>query len=53
VKTYACHECEGSGDEDKPAVRTGSVPANIIPGSIATPELLSYIFMKNYGEYVP
>ena len=53
VKKYACHDCEGSGDEDKPAVRTGSVPANLIPGSIATPELLSYVFMKKYGEYVP
>jgi transposase len=41
VKKYACQACEGSGDEDKPAVRTGKVPANIIPGSIATPELLS------------
>jgi transposase len=53
VKKYACHECEGSGDEDKPAVRTGKVPENIIPGSIATPELLSYIFTKKYCDYVP
>jgi transposase len=53
AKKYACHECEGSGDEDKPAVRTGKVPANIIPGSIATPELLSYVFTKKYCDYVP
>jgi transposase len=53
VKKYACQECEGSGDEDKPAVRTGKVPANIIPGSIATPELLSYVFTKKYCDYVP
>jgi transposase len=53
VKKYACHECEGSGDEDKPAVWTGKVPANIIPGSIATPELLSYVFTKKYCDYVP
>jgi transposase len=53
VKKYACHECEGSGDEDKPAVRTGKVSANIIPGSIATPELLSYVFTKKYCDYVP
>jgi transposase len=53
VKKYACHECEGSGDEDKPAVRTGKVPANLISGSIATPELLSYIFTKKYCDYVP
>jgi transposase len=50
---YACHECEGSGDEDRPAVRTGKAPANIIPGSIATPELLSYVFTKKYCDYVP
>jgi transposase len=53
VKKYACHECEGSGDEDRPAVRTGNVPENIISGSIATPELLSYVFTKKYCEYVP
>jgi transposase len=53
VKKYACHECEGSGDEERPAVRTGDVPANIIPGSIATPELLSYIFTKKYSDYMP
>jgi transposase len=52
VKKYACHECEGSGDEERPAVRTGEVP-NIIPGSIATPELLSYIVTKKYGDYTP
>jgi transposase len=34
-------------------VRTGKAPANIIPGSIATPELLSYVFTKKYCDYVP
>jgi transposase len=53
VKKYACHECEGSMDEDKPAVRTGKTPENIIPGSTATPELLSYVFTKKYCDYVP
>ena len=53
IKKYACHECEGSGDEEKPAVRTGKAPENIIPGSIATPELLSYVFTKKYCDYVP
>jgi transposase len=53
VKKYACHECEGSGDEDRPAVRTGKAPASLMPGSIATPELLSYIFTKKYCDYVP
>jgi transposase len=53
MKKYACHECEGSGDEDRPAVRTGKAPANIIPGSIATPELPGCVFTKKYGDYVP
>jgi transposase len=53
VKKYACHECEGSGDEEKPAVRTGNVPASLMPGSIATPELLSSVFTKKYCDYVP
>jgi transposase len=34
-------------------VRTGKAPANIIPGSIATPELLSSVFTKKYCDYVP
>jgi transposase len=53
IKKYACHECEGSGDEEEPAVRTGKAPSNLIPGSIATPELLSYVFTKKYCDYVP
>jgi transposase len=53
VKKYACHEYEGSGDEEQPAVRTGKVPANMISGSIATPELLSYVFTKKHCDYVP
>jgi transposase len=53
IRKYACHECEGSGDEDKPAVRAGKVPVNILPGSIATPEPLSYVFTKKYCDYVP
>jgi transposase len=50
---YACHECEGSGDEDKPAVRTAKTPENIMPGSIATPGLLSFIFVQKYCDYLP
>jgi transposase len=53
IKKYACHKCEGSLDEDKPAVRTGKAPESIISGSIATPELLSYVFTKKYCDYVP
>jgi transposase len=53
IKKYACHHCEGSGDEDRPAVRTGKVPESIMPGSIATAGLLSYVFVKKYADYVP
>jgi transposase len=52
-KKYACHECEGSGDEDKPAVRMAETPGNIMPGSIATPGLLSFIFTQKYCDYLP
>jgi transposase len=53
IKKYACHDCEGSGDEEQPAVRTGEAPKNLMPGSIATAELLSYIFTNKYCDYAP
>jgi transposase len=53
IKKYACKNCEGSGDEEKKAVRTGKVPANIMSGSIATPALLSYILVKKYADSLP
>ncbi|GHV45780.1 transposase [Spirochaetia bacterium] len=52
-KKYACKACEGSGDEDKPAVRMAKTPHNIMPGSIATADLLSFIFTQKYGDYLP
>jgi transposase len=52
-KKYACHECEGSGDEEQPAVRMAGTPGNIMPGSIASPDLLSFIFVQKYGDYLP
>jgi transposase len=52
-KKYACHECEGSGDEDRPAVRMAETPGNIMPGSIATADLLSFIFVQKYCDYLP
>ena len=42
---YACRNCEGSGDEDKPAVRIAPAPPSIIPGSIVTPGLLAFILV--------
>ena len=47
---YACHHCEGSGDEDKPAVRIAPVPPSIIPRSIVTPSLLATIFIAKYCD---
>ena len=52
-KKYACHECEGSGDEGKPAVRMAATPPSIMPGSIATAGLLSFIFTQKYCDYLP
>jgi transposase len=52
-KKYACHACEGSGDEGKPAVRMAATPPSIMPGSIATPGLLSFIFTQKYCDYLP
>jgi transposase len=53
IKKFACKNCEGSGDEEKKAVRSGKIPGNIIPGGIATPELLSFVFTKKYCDYLP
>jgi transposase len=50
---YACRHCEGTEDEDKPAVRMAKTPGNIMPGSIATPGLLSFIFTQKYCDYLP
>jgi len=50
---YACRVCEGSGDEDKPVVRVAPAPATIIPGSITTPGLLSFVFTNKYCMYLP
>lgn len=50
---YACHACEGSGDEDKPAVRTAPVPPSIIPRSIVTPSLLASIIVAKYVDHLP
>ena len=36
---YACRQCEGTEDEDKPAVRITPVEPSIIPRSIASPSV--------------
>lgn len=50
---YACRVCEGSGDEDHPVFRQAPAVKNIIPQGIATPGLLSYIFINKYCNHVP
>lgn len=50
---YACRVCEGSGDEDHPVFRQAPAAKNIIPKSIATPGLLSYIFVNKYCNHMP
>ncbi len=38
---YACHHCEGSGDEEHPAVRIAPPPAALIPKGLASEGLAS------------
>lgn len=50
---YACRHCEGSGDEEKPAVRLAPAPPSILPGSIVTPGLLAFILMNKFVDHLP
>ncbi len=50
---YACKNCEGSGDEDHPAVRIAPVPPSIIPKSIVSPGLLGTILINKYVDHLP
>ena len=50
---YACRCCEGTAQEDKPAVRIAPVPPSVIPRSIASPSLLSYCFIQKYQDHLP
>jgi len=50
---YACRCCEGTEDENKPAVRIAPVPPAIIPRSIASASLLSYIMIQKYQDHLP
>lgn len=50
---YACHHCEGSGDEDNPAVRIAPMPPAIINRGIATPSLLAFIITAKYVDGMP
>jgi len=50
---YACRHCEGTEDEDKSTVRIAPPPATIIPRSIASASLLSYIMIHKYQDHLP
>lgn len=50
---YACRNCEGSGDEDKPVFRIAPTPPTLIPGSIMTGGLLAYILINKFCDYLP
>ena len=50
---YACKACEGSGDEENPAVRIAEVPPTIIPKIIVTPSLLSFIIVNKFVDHLP
>ncbi len=51
--TYGCRACEGSGDEDKPAVQTAPVVPAVIPKGIATASLLSTVFANKFIDHLP
>lgn len=50
---YACHACEGSGDEDNPAVRIAEREPDILPRSIATPSLVAFILVNKFVDHLP
>jgi transposase len=50
---YACLQCEGTGDEGRPAVRIAPVEPSIIPRSIASASLLSTIMTQKYEDHLP
>jgi len=50
---YGCHTCEGSGDEDRPAVRIATREATILPRSIASPALVAFILVNKFVDHLP
>jgi transposase len=50
---YACQVCEGSGDEDKPAVRIAPAVSQLLPKSIASPALVSYMIVSKFCDALP
>lgn len=50
---YACHACEGSGDESRAAVRIARAPVQLLPKSIASPALVAYIVVGKFCDSLP
>jgi len=50
---YACHACEGSGDESRAAVRVAPAPVQLLPRSIASPALVAYIIVGKFCDSLP
>ncbi len=50
---YACHACEGSGDESRAAVRIAPAPVQLLPKSIASPALVAYIMVGKFCDSLP
>jgi transposase len=50
---YACKVCEGSGDEEKPAVRIAPAVPQLIPKSIASPALIAYMIVSKFCDALP
>lgn len=50
---YACRVCEGSGDEENPAVKIAPVPEDVFPKSIATAGLVAHIITGKYCDALP
>lgn len=50
---YACRACEGSGDEDKPAVRIAPAVKQLLPKSIASPALVAYMLVSKFCDALP
>ena len=50
---YACRHCEGTAEEGRGAVRIAPPPLEIIPRSIASASLLSYIMIQKYQDHLP
>ena len=50
---YGCRACEGSGDEDRPAIRIAAREATILPRSIAGPALVAFILVNKFVDHLP